>query len=88
MNRELLERQVLYRSSHRGTKEADAILGGFFESELTTCSLKQLVSFEMILQQSDGDIMDWLREEKEIPIRLLSHTMNSLMLYYKKLLNN
>ena len=88
MDREFLERKILYRSSHRGTKEADALLGGFFRSVSSSFTVEQLVSFGKLVEESDADIMDWLKGEKKVPKGQLSEIIRSLELYYKNLLNN
>jgi antitoxin CptB len=53
-------RRLLYRSTHRGTKEADIILGGFARAHLAAMPAGDLARFETLLQESDPDLMAWI----------------------------
>lgn len=61
MDREIQRKRLKYRATHRGTKEADAILGGFVEARIADLSDDQLDALEALLDCSDPDISDWLR---------------------------
>ncbi|MGH6945949.1 MAG: succinate dehydrogenase assembly factor 2 [Kiloniellales bacterium] len=53
-------KRLLYRSKHRGTKEADLLLGGFAESHLWTMDETALDSFEALLSLPDSVLVDWV----------------------------
>ena len=53
-------KRLLFRSWHRGTREADLILGSFAELHLAAFDEVQLDRYETLLQQPDPDIFDWL----------------------------
>ena len=53
-------RRLLYRSTHRGTREADFILGGFAKAHLAAMSAEEMRWFEGLLEESDPDLMGWI----------------------------
>ncbi|HEX3537950.1 MAG TPA: succinate dehydrogenase assembly factor 2 [Stellaceae bacterium] len=57
---ELRRRRLLFRSWHRGTREADLILGSFAEEHLGGFDSVQLDRYEALLEVSDADLFDWL----------------------------
>lgn len=52
-------RKLRFRAGHRGTREADAMVGGFFESYHSTWSIEEFAWFERLLEEQDVDIMAW-----------------------------
>ena len=52
-------KKLLFRSSHRGTKEMDIVLGGFFEKNCNNLSIKDLKEFERLLDFSDKILTDY-----------------------------
>ena len=53
-------KRLLFRSWHRGTREADLILGSFAESYLAQFGDPQLDRFEALLEIPDAELFDWL----------------------------
>jgi len=53
-------KRLLYRAWHRGTREADLLLGSFAESHLPGFGAAQLDEFEALLEISDADLFDWI----------------------------
>ena len=53
-------KRLLFRSWHRGTREADLILGSFADQYLAGFNDAQLDCYEALLGQPDPDIFDWL----------------------------
>jgi antitoxin CptB len=53
-------KRLLYQCKHRGTKEADLILGGFALAYMPGFSPDQLTKFEALLEESDPDLMSWI----------------------------
>jgi antitoxin CptB len=53
-------KKLLFRSSHRGTKEMDLLLGGFFKENYQVLSESELLEFQDILELTDKDLSDWL----------------------------
>jgi succinate dehydrogenase flavin-adding protein (antitoxin of CptAB toxin-antitoxin module) len=52
-------KKLLFRSSHRGTKEMDIVLGGFFKKNCNVLSKKELDEFEKLLDFSDKILTDY-----------------------------
>lgn len=52
-------RKLHFRATHRGTREADAMIGGFFEAHSSKWNAAELAWFEQLLEEQDVDIMAW-----------------------------
>lgn len=52
-------KRLHYRAWHRGTREADYMIGGFFDSFHAQWGEEQLVWFEKLIDEEDVDIMGW-----------------------------
>jgi antitoxin CptB len=59
MDRASYLRKLHYRAHHRGTREADAIVGGFFDHYHADWNEAGLNWFEALLEEQDVDIMGW-----------------------------
>jgi antitoxin CptB len=57
---ETRRRRAAWRSSHRGTKELDLLIGGYAEVKLSTMSEGELSRFEMLLALNDPQLQEWL----------------------------
>ena len=42
-NKEILKKQIIYRSTHRGTKEMDLLLGNFVKKKIGRASCRERV---------------------------------------------
>jgi antitoxin CptB len=60
-------RRLRYRSWHRGTREADLILGRFADAHLANFTAEQLDRYGALLENSDPDIYDWLTGRAPVP---------------------
>lgn len=81
------KKRLLYRATHRGTKEADAIIGGFVTQSIETLTPDQLDSLEVILDQPDTDLMDWLRGRRPIPVDETWDVLTLIKDYQQRLLD-
>lgn len=52
-------KRLRFRAWHRGTREADYMIGGFFDARHTGWTAEQLDWFEALLEEQDVDIMGW-----------------------------
>ncbi len=59
MDHEIRLKRLRFRSWHRGTKEADLMIGGFFDARHGTWTSADLDWFETLLEEQDVDIMGW-----------------------------
>ena len=57
---EIRRKRLLFRSWHRGTREADLLLGPFAEQHLMSLTPDQLDRYEALLQESDATLYDWI----------------------------
>ena len=65
-------RRLLFRARHRGTKEADLMIGGFAERHLATMTEPELNAFEAVLELPDVDLTEWLTGREPIPADVCS----------------
>ena len=59
MDREARLKRLGFRASHRGIREADLLIGGFFECHHAGWSDAEIDWFERLLEEQDVDIMAW-----------------------------
>ena len=59
MNREARLRRLRFRAAHRGTREADMMIGGFCEDQCDSWTEDEMEWFERLLEEQDVDIMAW-----------------------------
>lgn len=52
-------RRMHFRAWHRGTKEADLLVGGFFDTYARGWTEAQADWFEVLMEEQDVDIMAW-----------------------------
>ena len=63
----VLRRQLRFRSWHRGTKEADLLLGTFADAQLERMTADQLQRFSELLAVPDADLYDWATGRSPVP---------------------
>ncbi|GAB4137709.1 MAG: succinate dehydrogenase assembly factor 2 [Sphingomonadales bacterium] len=59
--------RLRFRAWHRGTKEADLMLGGFIDRAGQGLDEAAIAWLEQLLEQSDIDIMAWITGAKPVP---------------------
>ena len=59
MDRETRLKRLRFRAWQRGTKEADLLIGGFFDAHSARWSDEEIAWFETLLEEQDVDIMGW-----------------------------
>lgn len=57
---DIRRKRLLFRSWHRGTREADLLLGSFAEEHLAGMSEAQLDRYEALLAENDAELFDWI----------------------------
>jgi antitoxin CptB len=60
-------KRLTFRSWHRGTKEADMLLGRFADVHLATLSQDQLARYEALLENPDPDLYAWVTDLRPVP---------------------
>ncbi|HVJ52458.1 MAG TPA: succinate dehydrogenase assembly factor 2 [Aliidongia sp.] len=64
---EIRRKRLLFRSWHRGTREADLLLGSFADRYLAEFSAGELDTYERLLEENDADLWDWLTGQAPPP---------------------
>ena len=57
---DLRRKRLLFRAWHRGTREADLILGSFARAHLPRFDAGRLAQFETLLEVPDAELFDWI----------------------------
>ena len=60
-------KRLFFRSWHRGTKEADMLLGRFADVLMPTLDQAQLARYEALLENPDPDLYAWVTELRPVP---------------------
>ena len=60
-------RRLLFRSWHRGTREADLIMGRFADVHLAAFSDAELDQYEHLLDALEADLLSWMTGVSEVP---------------------
>jgi len=63
-NKEILKKQIIYRSTHRGFKEMDLLLGNFVKKYIDKFNNAELNDLEKLLFIEDEVIYKWYFEKK------------------------
>ena len=69
MDRDIRIKRLRFRSWHRGTKEADLLIGGYFDSHHLAWTDEQMNQFEELIEEQDVDIMAWAMGTQPVPAR-------------------
>ena len=59
MDRAARLKRLRFRAWHRGTREADLMIGGFFDRFHAAWGDAEIAWFEALLEEQDVDIMAW-----------------------------
>ena len=60
-------RRLLFRSWHRGTREADLIMGRFADAHIEGFSDAELDQYEHLLEALEADLLSWMTGVAEVP---------------------
>ena len=67
-----------FRAWHRGTREADYMIGGFFDRYAATWGEAELAWFEALLEEDDVDVMAWALGTHPVPAELAGAQMTAM----------
>lgn len=73
-----LRRALKFRAWHRGTKEADLLIGGFFDRHNAGWNEHELALFAALLTETDVDIMAWAIGTQDVPERYQGPLMEAM----------
>ena len=63
-NKEILKKQIIYRSTHRGTKEMDLLLGNFVKKNIGKFTDSELKDLENLMEIEDEILQKWFFDKK------------------------
>jgi antitoxin CptB len=67
-----------FRAWHRGTREADYMIGGFFDRYYAAWDEAALAWFEALLGEDDVDVMAWALGTHAVPARFAGEHMAAM----------
>jgi antitoxin CptB len=62
-------KRLHWRAHHRGTREADMLIGGFFDAHNASWEVDECAMFSAILEEQDADIIAWAHGTADVPER-------------------
>ncbi len=71
-------KRLRFRAWHRGTKEADLLIGGFFDRYSGEWGEAEMEWYERLLEEQDVDIMAWAIGVEPAPERFQGEMMRKL----------
>ena len=75
---DLRSRKATYRGSHRGTKESDLVVGGFFDRFSAGWNEADLSWFEALMDEQDVDIMAWATGAAVPPLHIAGPMLTAM----------
>jgi antitoxin CptB len=60
-------RRLLFRSWHRGIREADLIMGRFADAHIDALSDAELDEYEALLDVQEHDLLAWMTGQSAVP---------------------
>ena len=71
-------KRLAWRAHHRGTREADLLIGGFFDAHHASWDAAECALFDEMLREQDVDIMAWAHAVCEPPDRFAGPMVEAL----------
>ena len=71
-------KRLRWRATHRGTREADMLIGGFFDAHHVGWSTQDRALFGEMLDEQDADILAWAHGTASPPERFAGPMMQAL----------
>ena len=71
-------KRLAWRAHHRGTREADMLVGGFFDAHHASWDEAERTLFGQMLDEQDVDIMAWAHGTAEAPPRFAGPMIEAL----------
>ena len=78
MDRDDCLKRLRFRACHRGTREADLLIGGYFDRWHADWSDSDMDWFEALLEEQDVDILAWAMGTAAVPERWQGEMMGRL----------
>ena len=78
MDRDARLKRLRFRSRHRGVREADLLIGGYFDRWHAAWDDAEADWFEGLLEEQDADILAWALGTAAVPQRWQGEMMRRL----------
>ena len=78
MDRATRLKRLKFRAWHRGTREADYIVGGFFDRFAATWGEPDIAWYEALMDEQDVDIIGWAMGTIAVPARVDGPMMRAM----------
>lgn len=78
MDRASRIRRLKFRAWHRGTREADYMIGGYFDRYHAGWDDAAFDWFEALLEEDDVDVMAWALRTQPVPERFTGELMTTM----------
>jgi antitoxin CptB len=78
MDRETRLKRLRFRSWHRGTREADYMVGGFFDRFSDGWSDDEIGWYERLMDEQDVDIIAWAIGTATPPVHVTGSMMTAM----------
>ena len=72
-------KRLIYQANHRGTREADFVLGRFARECLPGLGDRERDAFEALIDAPDAELMDWISGRAEAPAALQGPVLDLLI---------
>ncbi|MCH2541004.1 MAG: succinate dehydrogenase assembly factor 2 [Alphaproteobacteria bacterium] len=86
-NLSLRRKKILFKCTHRGTKELDILLGNFVSNHINLLKPKELDYLEVILGFNDIDLYKILTNKKEIDKKMNKLFLKKIIKFNQKFNN-
>ena len=71
-------RRLKFRAWHRGTREADYMIGGFFDRHHAAWCENEVAWFELLVDEDDVEVMAWAFGTEPVPPRYAGPLMAAM----------
>jgi antitoxin CptB len=78
---ETRRKRLLWRASHRGTREMDLVVGGFARDHIDALDARGLAELEAIVAIPDQELQAWILNQAAVPESHRSDTLMRLLAY-------
>lgn len=78
MDSEARLKRLKFRAWHRGTREADYMIGGFFDRFHADWHEAEITWFEALIEEDDVEIMAWALGTQPAPERFAGAQMRAM----------
>jgi len=81
-NNDILKKKIIFRSTHRGTKEMDLLLGNFVKQHINNLNTSDLIDLDNFIQ-IDDEILQNLYLKKDVSSLVTSNNISKMFKTFK-----